>query len=390
MVCGVALHAPALAGAARLPDAASGIHLGVAFGYGARATAPAAVDYVWGASHPDPRAHAEAYLPFHADWRLARGDHDLRWYRRHHPAWVVYRCNRRTPAYYPGLRNVPLDYRNAAVRRYQLRHALSLLRTGFSGIDVDNFTLTNYQSRCGVFHRGRWRPLGYSQAGRFVPGDERLIADMVGWLRYMSSHLHRRFPARTLTVNSSVQLNGGVRFSRRILPYIDADFDEGGFTQFGAGPLTDAAWAEQVRWADLLALNHKGLVLTALLDRRSEARVTRADLMWALGNYLLVKSNHTFTYVYANARRYGSFHDREIYRLDIGLPLGAHRGLPGGLAFRRFSNGAVLVNPSSQTTRGAVLPSGYRGLGGQTVTGVTLAPASARILLTSSARAARR
>jgi hypothetical protein len=369
--------------AARLPDTTSGVHIGVAFGYGDALQSPGPVEYVWGAGAPSAATHTEAYIPFHVDWVLARNSHDLRWYKRHHPGWVAYRCDRKTPAYYPGVPNVPLDFNNPWVRRYQLNKASELLAAGYDGIDVDNYTLTNYQARCGSYRHGRWHSFGYRQGDRFSPGDPKLVHDMIDWLRYMSVHLHARYPGRGLTVNSSVQLNGGLRYSKLMVPYIDADFDEGGFTQYGAGPLAGDPWREQVQWAEYLRARGKGLILTAMLNDASEAAVSPAQLTWAVANYLLVKGDQTFTYIYPSSTAYGTFTDRPIYHLDIGRPLGT-RVSWNGVEMRDFSGGAVIVNPSPTQAYTIAVTGDYHDPAGDPVSSLTLAPASASILLGST------
>jgi len=372
--------APAIASS--LPNTTSGIHLGLAFGYPRDWAPPARADYIWGGGTPSSATYIEGYFPFDVDWVVARrGYHDFGWWRRHHPDWIVYRCNRRTPAYYGDSPQVPLDMSNPNVRRYQLAKALSLLSQGYSGVDIDNFTLTNYQSRCGAYRHGVWKPLHYQQNGFGGYGDAQLIKDMIAWLRFVSDRVHGAYPGATVTVNSSVMLDGGVEFARRLEPYVDGVFDEGSFTQSGAGRLTDEGWQTEVAWAEELARNNKAFVLNELLDDSGDSAVTSSQLNWALANYLLVKGEHTYTYVYGNVYRYGTYYDRPAYHVPIGHPISA-RYERGMVQFRDYSGGETVVNPSSTTTYEVQLPGAYTDTSGGLVLGsIILPPASGVVLL---------
>ena len=80
------------------PDTWDGIHIGLVFDYKVR-TAPSkgqGVDVVFGADQPRGpfRSVNSRYVPFDRELVI----HPIRWWRKHHPTWVVYRCDRRTSA----------------------------------------------------------------------------------------------------------------------------------------------------------------------------------------------------------------------------------------------------------------------------------------------------
>src|SRR2546421_5015417 len=113
----VALGAPS-ASAQKLPDTREGIHVGLVFDNWVRKSKTSAtVDLIWGAKRPHGLLGvANGYLiQFDRD-HWAR---PLRWWRKHHPTWIIYRCDRKTPAYEFGDPHVPIDITNPAVRRYQ-------------------------------------------------------------------------------------------------------------------------------------------------------------------------------------------------------------------------------------------------------------------------------
>src|SRR5437763_17004646 len=87
-----AIGAPTAA-ASVFPDTSDGIHLNLVFDYKVRPGTPTngLVDLVWGANRPrGPLGDVHRrYVPFDRDaTRQSR-----RWWRMHHPSWVVYRCD---------------------------------------------------------------------------------------------------------------------------------------------------------------------------------------------------------------------------------------------------------------------------------------------------------
>ena len=98
----------------------------------------------------------------------------LDWFERHHPEWVLYACDRKTPAWFMGIPgghrkgdvvstsniNIPLDFSNGDVINWQIDSFVKpALAQGADAIALDNFGLVNginenYQNACGVW-KGR-------------------------------------------------------------------------------------------------------------------------------------------------------------------------------------------------------------------------------------------
>jgi hypothetical protein len=311
----------------------------------------------------------------------------LRWYQANHPDWVVYRCGGTTPAYYgPGDSNVPLDFGNPEVQAYEFQETAQLLQRGAQGVAFDNFSFTNYENRCGVYKKGVWTPLGYPALNR---DNAKLDSDMMGWLQNMRGMLTRQFPGKSLGVNMPPFLSGLLHVER-VAPYIDMVFDEAGFTKLGKGNISDGTWRAEVASLQYLNSQGKAFVVNAIVPAPDDADVTRAELNWALANYLLVKGSRSYTYVYAGDRGgtgspsgYGTFYDRPEYHLAIGTPTsGLYQWQ--NMYVRTYSGGAAIVNPSSDQTFTANLGRPYVDMFGVTHNSVTLGPSSGMVLLTAA------
>lgn len=376
------------------PNTDDGVHIGIAFDYwvgrgrtGVHPNLNAKVDYVWGADRPGTggsatlrNAHLDAYLPFDLDYT----GHSLSWFQAHHPSWIVYRCNAlgrptRDPAYYPRgvsyVNRVPLDFSNPSVRAFQAHLAQRLLRQGYDGIAVDDFTFTNFEQRCGVYQDGKWTYLGYPQAADESNG--KLTSDMLGWLRYLRRTLKRSNPGATLTVNFSVLASGQAAL-REILPYVDGVLDEVGFTRTGTGRLTGAQWQAEVNEAELLRAKGKAFVAVAYTPGPYDLPGLQEDeVNWALANYLLVKGAQTYTYVQDLTAGYD---DLPEYHVPIGRPISARYQWQGVQA-RRYSGGLVLVNPSPEEHVYINLTRVFRNMYGRPLAHIVLAPASGIVLL---------
>jgi hypothetical protein len=389
------LPPPRQSTAVQFPDTTDGIHIGLAFDYQISnpRTLRRNVDYIWGgySVNSSPRFgsnvhHGDVYLPFDLDaYPQSFRGHSLNYWKATHPDWIVYRCDRRTPAYYgSGDTNVPLDFSNPAVRAYEVREAATAFREGAGGVGFDDFSFVNYADRCGVFRRGVWTPLGYPGAWQ---DNDKLDSDMILWLSDIRSRLHARFPSKTLGLNMDFRLIGPQHL-RELTPYVDFIFNEAGFTSYGSKNITGDQWQQEVQALEYLNSRGKAFDVNGIVGARNDGAVTPDQINWVLANYLLVKGRHSFTYIYAGNKAgytgspsgYGTFYNRPQYHVPIGHPtsglLSSH-----GAEVRFFSGGLALVNPSA--SQPAVVPLGetYRDMFGHSYSAATLAPASGIVLL---------
>ena len=379
-----------------LPSTQNNIHLGIAFDYNVSdpRTLAARVDYIFGGYFVDwnvgpapPVRHIDAYLPFDTDPypQYIRG-HSLSAWKAIHPDWIVYRCDRKTPAYYgPGSTNIPLDFTNPAVRAWQVKQIGELFAQGAQGVGFDDFTFANFDDRCGVYRNGVWTPLGYPGSWQ---RNNKYTADMISWLRAISAWIRLHYPTKIITVSINVNASGLAAFEQAV-PYVDMVFDEGGFTSFGGNNLSGSAWQQEVDALEFLNANGRAFDVNALVNARSDATVTPAEINWVLANYLLVKGAHSYTYIYAakapgssnGAAGYGEFYDRPQYHVPIGRPT-SHRFQSYGVQLRYYSGGLAIVNPSPTATYTVLLGATYRDPFGHTyTTSVTLPPTTGIVLL---------
>ena len=378
-----------------LPNTDTGIHLGLAFNHlrsGALAVTRD-VDYVFGGGFLDWHvkidpavAHSDFYLPFADDaYPQSFSGHTLKDWQSQHPSWIVYRCDGQTPAYdRSGEPSVPLDFSNPAVQAYGLREAQAALARGAAGIAVDNFTFTNYEGRCGVHRGGVWTKLGYP--GLFQR-NSKYVNDMVAWLQAVHSGLRKFYPHASLAINTNI-IASGLANLKRAAPYVDVLFDESGFTSYGTQNLTGVAWQQEVDALEYLNRVERAFVVNGIVDAPSDPAVTPDQINWVLGNYLLVKGGHSYTYIYARGdsgtgsspNGYGTFYDRPQYHVPIGHPI-AKREQRDGLQLRRYSGGLAIVNPSPSQSHTMRLDATYRDMFGRTYNSVTLPPARAVVLL---------
>jgi Hypothetical glycosyl hydrolase family 15 len=387
--------APNNSDTASFPNTDAGIHLGLAFDFLTQDATGVSrnVDYIYGGYFDDwdfgfypPVSHNDGYVPFDEDaYPQSVPGHSLAWYQANHPDWVVYRCDGTTPAYYgTGESNVPLDFSNPEVQSYEFQQAAQLLQQGAQGVAFDNFSFTNYENRCGVYKNGVWTPLGYPGLNQDNP---RLDSDMMGWLQSMRAMLSQQFPGKSLGVNMPPVLSG-LRHVEQVAPYIDMEFDEAGFTDWGDGNISDSAWQTEVASLQYLNSQGKAFDVNEIVPAPDDADVTRDQLNWALANYLLVKGSHSYTYVYADddggstgLSGYGTFYDRPEYHTAIGNPTSGMYQWQN-VYMRNYSGGLVIVNPSGEQTVTVKLNQPYVDLYSASYTSVTLGPTSGILLLT--------
>jgi hypothetical protein len=84
-------------------------------------------------------AMGETQLPFYRDHETffdSHAYHDLSYWEAVHPDWILYKCDRVTPAYEFDNPNMPLDFANPALESWQIQtyamppHAGLVLLTG--------------------------------------------------------------------------------------------------------------------------------------------------------------------------------------------------------------------------------------------------------------------
>ena len=372
-----------------LPDSTENIHVGLIFDYREPdlTRLQDQVDYVWGGS-PKLKGpslpYVDYYIPFSRD---GNSSHTLAYWNNSHPDWVLYQCDQKTPAYLFGNRtNIPLDITNPLVRDYQLQIAEEKLSVAaapgrsFNGIAWDNMSLSNVGKACGVWQGNTW-------VGRFTGGspDPAYTRAIVTWAQDIYTRMKERFPDKGIAIN----YDGGVGADDPLMPYLDINLSESGFTGFSKKMLADAAWTAYVQRLEKLDELGKGFVVINEFAAADDQAITQAQVQWALSNYLLVKGRHSYVSITAytpptstssGVQHYGYFYDRPEYHASIGSPISA-RYFDRGVQRRNYSNGVVFVNPSSRETFQFTLTRSYIDLYGNEVATLVLPPTTGIVLL---------
>ena len=222
-------------------------------------------DFVWGA-HPsnvqafhssNPNNLLSFYFSFFRDsgtFNDLGASQSLAYWQQVHPDWILYQCDRHTPAYEDGLNNVPFNFTNPAFFDWQIQtYAQPASEHGFDAIAADNVNLQNVIGACGYYKNGQW-----VQRYTGEMDDPQWRADVLTWLSEMQQALHRLAHPLILIPN----LGYGYTPSsdphvQQVVSHLDGILDESGFTQYGHGYLTGDAWVQAVNFIQNVQQQHK-------------------------------------------------------------------------------------------------------------------------------------
>jgi len=371
-------------------DTWNNIHLFLTFDY--NIANPAAIanhyDFVWGAqvNHTgafrsgNPNIFTSYYLPFNRDngtFSNSAGYHDLSYWKANHPDWILYKCDRVTPAYEFGDPTIPFDFANPALVSWQIQtYALPASENGYSGIAADNVNLDNFSGACGVYIHGQWVQRYTGQ-----PSDPRWSADIITWLTRMQQALHHlQHPLALITNFSPGNLSPDDPLIQQVVSHIDGVLDEAGFTRNGDGYLTDNNWIQTIQFMESLQGQHK-----AYYSINQFPSVGSDEIQWAIASYLMGKEHSAALFI-STEQGYGVDSWNNAYGVQIGSPTGPMHQMQGAYA-RGYTHGLSLVNPSATISYTVTLNSGYRykDLYGTPVGGtITMPPHSGLVLVISS------
>jgi hypothetical protein len=374
-------------------DTTSGIHLFQPFNYNERVAngipqgEAGLLDYVWGANQP-PGGLAvwhESYVAWGTDPEYR----SVAWWRANHPTSVMYKADRRSVAIISGQTTPVLDMTNPAVQAMFTQRADSALLQGFNGISWDNTPTYNVTGAAGHYDStGRWvqQYSGELFDSVYAQAQGTALTTVVTDARNVDSHASH-------TVNQRFQCNAA--WSPGIAS-ADMVLDEGGFTMNTMGDYVTTApgqgcgneWGSTVYTYEALqtgpgargiaVINEEPYTVTSYMTRTGLR--ARADLQYALANYLLIKHAHTYFWWGGRGQYGGPPSPQSEYTAPIGSP--EDRSYPAqGVYMRDYSNGLVLVNPDPTKTTTVALPRSYRDLYGNRLARVAMPPHSGEVLL---------
>lgn len=379
-----------ISGVHPLIDTWNGVHIFQNFDYSI--PNPIAVaknfDSVWGSwtvhvkawRAGNPNIFINYYIPFNRDWGGFLDNHvshSLAYWKAFHPDWILYKCDRVTPAYEYGDPNIPLDFANPALVSWQIQtYAEPASAGGYDGIAADNVHLQNAFGACGVYRNGHWVQRYTGQ-----PNDLQWSADTINWLKQMQHALHHLKHPLALIPNFSLgDLSLRDPQVLQLMSYVDGVLDESGFTDYGNGYLTGSAWVQRIEFIKSMQEQHKPYYIINQFPT-----VGPAEIQWALASYLMGKEHLSSLFI-STIQGYGAEHRHNEYNAQIGSPSGSMYQ-EQHVYWRDYNYGLSIVNPSATNTYTVTLNAGshyfdlYGNLVGRVV---TMPPHSGLVLLVQS------
>ena len=330
----------------------------------------------WGTAKPlawllgNTHLNAAYYIAYDTDADInmfGNLGHDLTWWQTigPHPDWVLYRCDKRTPAWVSGLPvNVPLDVSNPAVVQYQM--ALIgpyMAQNGYNSFAADVLSLNNGQRGCGVWTHNHtvWVPKFTGQQK-----DANWAAATQHWVAYTQWYLHSQPSQVTFLANAP---SGGTApndpAEKALIDHIDGFQDEAGFTGFGNRMIDDSTYRVKIWWAQYIQSQGKAFLVT---DLWKNAEPNPAQREYAIATYLMEKY-HQAAMVTSKYGAYGVEHYWPEYKEAVGTPCGDMYSIQG--VYMRAQSGSLVIFNTGASTVNVTLPkaaSSYRDLTGRTVT----------------------
>jgi len=386
-----AAHAAAIK---TIADTSNGIHAFQSFDYHitpseARAHANRYA-YLWSAStYPVPRPWyqgnpaivATHYIPYARDSSY----HTLKWFEHFHPDWILYRCDRKTPAWeYGDTTTVPIDFTDADAVAYQLKEAVYYAgaydKAGtVNGIAADNLSLGNLWGGCGAFRNGRW-----VQVFTGASADPGWRDATIRWVANASAVLHAQSPPLRLDGNFSPVFSPfGDAAAASVVENLDGLFDEAGFTNYGSGLFSGSQWLNAEKW--MAYAQSRGKTWLSV-NGFSPAGASVVD--FAVASYLMGKGHAAAIFISTTGKGgvvYGSEEWQSIYDAPIGTACAAMY-YDQGAYFRAFSGGLAVVNANATKTLQLLLPKhAYTTVAGVPAGAMLrLGPTSGAVLLTAN------
>lgn len=372
-------------------DTSNNIHLEQIFAY--NIDDPKAIakyyDFVWGVNQEklaafragNPNILLSYYIPFHRDGGTFTNpelgkSHDLAYWKGAHPDWILYQCDRTTPAFEDNNPNMPLVFSNPAVVAWQAEsYAKPASEAGYDAIAADNVNLENLYGACGYYQNGQWVQRYSGQTD-----DPQWRADVVSWVTHMQAALHELSHPLVLIPNFG---RGNVSLSdssiQQFVQHADGILDEQGFTNYGSGYVTDDKWVQLINF--MKAVQHQNKPYYSLNEFKTD-QLSHDQIQWALSSYLMGKEQLATVFISTN-QQYGSDLRYPEYNADIGTAQG-DMYQDQQVYWRKYSHGLVIVNPSSSQSYTVKLDATYVDLYGNHVSqSLTLQAHSGIILLNS-------
>ena len=340
-------------------------------------------DFVWGTSKPsawktgNSKILTSWYAPFDGDFTTR---HNLTWWKANHPDWVLYKCDKKTPANLGGLTNVPLDISNPAIAQWQMTtYAPTIENGGYDALALDLVGLNNANRGCGVWINGVWVA---RFTGQIV--DDTWTKAVLAWHQYAYSYLHGLSRPILVAVNNVPENRSfGDPEQNTLMNNVDIVDDESSFTNYGNSYASTAKVILTLQWMKYV----QGLGKTWIVDDKwNVQKMSPQQFLWGLSTYLLGKYHHASVFI-DHQPGYGYEYWYSQYTATIGTPCGDFYQDPinAGVFYRKYSGAFVVVNSTISHTYTLNLPlPTYTDIYGNPIASpLTLSGDNAEVLLTT-------
>jgi hypothetical protein len=323
-------------------------------------------DLVWGSNKPwawkqgNTKILTSWYMPFDADGTT---NHDLNWWKSFHPDWVLYKCDKQTPAWADGLDNIPLDISNPAVRTWQLATYSPKAEEGkYTAMAFDLVGLNNANGACGVWINGVWHQ---RFSGQKV--DSIWTQAVLNWFHYAKPYLHGLSQPLLVGANTVPEARPlGDPQEIDLLNHVDFLNDEYAFTGYGYSYVSSVDFVKIVGWMKYA----QGIGKPWLVDDKWNTQVLGPqELGWSLGTYMMGKYHSASVFI-DHLPGYGYEYWHPEFKAPVGYPCADMYAdtTQQGVYLRKYSGGLAIVNSSPSKDYLVTLPrSQYLSLYGKTV-----------------------
>lgn len=212
-----------------------------------------------------PGAVSTKYVAFTHD---PTNNYNYTWWKETHPTWILYRCDRKTPAFKcfppaPCDPPLPLDITNPDVVQFQMDNGvLPAKKEGYKGIAWDNFNLEDSIRACGHFDEaGEWVAM-YNGTNEtiFPDGRAQYEKDVIEWTNAIRAKSHAvgmlMIPNYQPSVSCKIKDGGyictGGWNSSSVFAVgngTDGALDECGFTGCSSGLTLGTQWENKLKFA---------------------------------------------------------------------------------------------------------------------------------------------
>jgi hypothetical protein len=358
--------------------------------------------FVWGASPNDakmkawreiaPKAQLSFYMPYSRAPSASKG-FGLGFWLREHPDWILYRCDRKTVAFWneetAPTGSVPLDFTNPDVIRWQVENqSVFAQQYGYDAMAFDNYGGGARQGAspgqaCGVWLRNgtEWAYRLNQSGSTFSDRQSAAVRNAsIVWLERTRALMAQRTPSLGLVPNLCIDEPSKSRTpadwartedAARVLNAATAILSERGFTGWGAGPIAEAELLNEWSWMERLAA--AGKPYYSVNEVRAGVNASSAE--WVVGSFLIGMQPTASGVWLGGVQDYGGWSfSSPALSAPIGDPVTSRQLLDAGVWMRNFSGGLAVVNP--RDARAAVhvgLPRGggaWRNLTGGAATRV--------------------